>query len=359
MTTSNHVQTQTVEEVLDTLLEASRGFDSRKRDHSVKAREISWVGGNISVDTPTLFGTSRTVYGWSEHAFQQMLGRLSPALHGKNGKTMGFADAWQLSQQWGDLWQPIGNRLLAGYDNGLLIRTYESDVRAFLTSRYGILDNTGVLEAMQQVLADDPSSGGFRAARSSIDQNTMYVRILMREGLGDGNLPKKERGNWGIGAIISNGEIGNRSLSVQPILQRGSCENSTIIREGYKVRHVGSGSAMLAQLKMGLIESFALGAERLEKIAEAAYRELPSFAEMLTGIAAERNWATGSVNQMMIGSEGEATVLGVINGVTWLSHAQDADTAYETQLFASDLLDITQPQINAYVERGKRVLRDR
>ena len=106
-----------------------------------------------------------------------------------------------------------------------LIRTLRGQMRAFLSNRYRIVDNHDILEMVIPELAEMGS--GIKIVSCQVTEEKMYLKVINENleaaiSVGD---PVQA------GFILSNGEIGNSSISVEPFIYRLVCTNGLIIKD--------------------------------------------------------------------------------------------------------------------------------
>jgi len=114
-----------------------------------------------------------------------------------------------------------------------LIRTLDGRARAFLSDRYRRLDNYDLLEHVLPILRELP---GARFESMELTEARMYVKVVsprVEFEIQPGDLVQA-------GVVISNSEIGQGSLSVQPLVYRLVCSNGLIAPDrAMRKQHVG------------------------------------------------------------------------------------------------------------------------
>jgi Domain of unknown function (DUF932) len=106
-----------------------------------------------------------------------------------------------------------------------LIRTLRGQMRAFLSDRYRILDNHEILEMVIPEL--DEMGDGIRIASCNVTDEKMYLKVVNTNieaaiSVGD---PVQA------GFVLSNGELGNGSISVEPFIYRLVCTNGLTLKD--------------------------------------------------------------------------------------------------------------------------------
>jgi hypothetical protein len=115
-----------------------------------------------------------------------------------------------------------------------LIRLLRGQLRAVLSDRYRIIDNNDILAMVLPELAE--MGDGMKIASCQVTDSKMYIKVINTEieaaiSVGD---PVQA------GFILSNSEIGNGSVSVEPFLYRLVCTNGLVLKcKRQRKNHVG------------------------------------------------------------------------------------------------------------------------
>jgi hypothetical protein len=114
-----------------------------------------------------------------------------------------------------------------------LIRTLRGQIRAFLSNRYRIVDNADILAIAIPELADN---SGLKIVSCNVTAQKMYLKVVntnIEAAISVGDVVQA-------GFILTNGELGNGSISVEPYLLRLVCQNGLALPDR-KVRknHAG------------------------------------------------------------------------------------------------------------------------
>ncbi len=109
-------------------------------------------------------------------------------------------------------------------------------MRAFLSNRYRILDNHEILEMVIPELKE--MGDGIRIASCNVTDEKMYLKVVNTNieaaiSVGD---PVQA------GFVLSNGELGNGSISVEPFIYRLICTNGLTLKDK-KIRKNHAGRA--------------------------------------------------------------------------------------------------------------------
>jgi Domain of unknown function (DUF932) len=117
------------------------------------------------------------------------------------------------------------NHWLGDRDETALVRTLRGQMRAFLSNRYRIIDNHDILAMVIPELSEMGS--GIEIVSCQVTDEKMYLKVINKNleaaiSVGD---PVQA------GFILSNGEIGNASVSVEPFIYRLVCTNGMILKD--------------------------------------------------------------------------------------------------------------------------------
>ena len=114
-----------------------------------------------------------------------------------------------------------------------MIRTMGGTARAFLSSRYRRIDNLEVARAVLPILGE---MQGVHFESCQITDSRMYLKVVntrLQAEVTPGDVVQA-------GIIISNSEVGQGSVSVQPLVYRLVCSNGMVVNDAQTRRnHVG------------------------------------------------------------------------------------------------------------------------
>lgn len=345
MTTEQHYldthRPLTAEQGFDELIAASEGYEARKTDHLGTPGAITWADGQLVFDAPgsPLFKDSRehAVLDVTPWAFRQVTDKLGKALFGEGSNhALDREDWWALKGNFTPQFDLVFNVLMDELkrqtpDDNLLVRAYrrptlagDLDIcRAFLSGRYAPVSSTNILKAVWDGLRPDWKRGDIpdlKVNKSIVTPDEMNLYTVFKNPPQTGGW--NGDGNYGVGVFIGNGETGNRSLQVSGLIQRHSCSNSILITTDYNIRlrHLGDGAALQTALLAAAITMMPVAAETLNRVMEAERRALPSFGDVLKGLGKQYGWSEDQTRQVAIGTEGAESVMGVVNGVSYMAH---------------------------------------
>jgi len=358
MTSQTAIKTQLKE--LDKLIAASEKFDKKKHDYSGDPTAlVAAPSGKFAINEQVTFMGKNDVFAQNKgftlevNALRQLLGRLSGPYFGDGSTTtMDSADWETMLRKYPKYFAAMVNDLLPQVKSkGLLVRTHEKNIRAVLTDKYGIVDNTQVLNAVREILiATGTAMPDLKVHNSSITRDRLDMRIVFQnpkvnnpEIAPQGETRRGDIGQrpYGFGAFVGNEETGRGGLSVKALVQRHGCANSIIVehKDAIQLRHLGETQILLGRLQQSFADILPVGAHVLNRIYEVTNKALPNLAEVLAGLSRQYNWDDEAQSQILIGTEGQETVMGLVNGVSFAaSKIEDSASRVEMETQAGSIL---------------------
>jgi Domain of unknown function (DUF932) len=239
-----------------------------------------------------------------------------------------------------------------------LIRTLRGQMRAFLSNRYRIVDNADILAIALPELADND---GLKIVSCNVTEQKMYVKVVntnLEAAIALGDVVQA-------GFTLSNGELGNGSICVEPFIYRLICTNGMSVPDR-KIRknHAGrvtENEDLYASDTMQAIDSvFKLKVRDLIRsaISISTFNEIvadmrDSKADVITGspvkaveITAKAIGLNGDESSMVLNHlirDGDLSRFGMLNAVT--RTAEDLpcyDRATEVERLGSSVLYLPQ-----------------
>ena len=113
-----------------------------------------------------------------------------------------------------------------------MVRALDGRARALLSDRYRRLDNYDLVEHVLPLLQALP---GARFESVQLTERRMYLKVVtprVAAEIQPGDLVQA-------GVVVSNSEVGEGSLSVQPLLYRLVCKNGLIASRALRKHHIG------------------------------------------------------------------------------------------------------------------------
>ena len=256
------------------------------------------------------------------------------------------------------------NTWLQEDDERRLIRTLDGNVRAVLSERYRRLDNFDLAESVLPVLQRLPE---VRFESMELTETKMYLKCVtpqLRQEIAPGDVVQG-------GVVISNSEVGQGLLTVQPLIFRLVCSNGLIVPDrSLRKTHVGRSIGTVEE-GVTVYKDDTLCADdkafflRVRDVVEAAVSEVGFRSAMqkmrrtqdipLKGdpvktveVLAQRyalndTERTGVLRHLVTG--GDLSGYGLVNAVTHFSQeVEDYDRATEFEVLGGKLIDLSKSE---------------
>jgi hypothetical protein len=307
----------------DDLIDINAAYDAHKADYEVKAVDFMLHDeGHFTIE-------GKGEYGIEDHALGQACARFGDA-------HMGFAiprnyARWNIDHQ-PALYAQTWRAHTMAYDKPAFVRTYSDSVRAFMSDKYTHIDNRDVLPMLEKFI-NDKAGGRYELVRPYVGRDGMNIRIMFQNV----NPDRGTDGPYGIGVVVRTGETGLVSPAVLPFIQRHACTNSTVWQEGGKtIKQSGNREYKLVELIGAIGGALGASAELLESMMRTRYVELPSIGSIIAGLAEKHDWGVELTHAVSAGTEGQETLFGLVNGLTYAAHHIDmaAPQALEMEIMA-------------------------
>jgi hypothetical protein len=252
------------------------------------------------------------------------------------------------------------NTWLQSDDDRRMIRTLDGHVRAVLSDRYRRLDNFDLAESVLPILQQLPE---VRFESVELTETRMYLKVVtprLTYEMAPGDIVQA-------GVVVSNSEVGQGTLSVQPLLYRLLCRNGLIAADrSLRKTHVGR-SLSTEDDGVAVYQDDTLRADDKAfflkvrdtvqaSVTEATFRQTAAKLQKtlnipLTGdpvktveVLAQRytlnDGERSGVLRHLI-AEGDLTGYGLINAVTHFSQeVEDYDRATEFEALGGKLIEL-------------------
>ena len=114
-----------------------------------------------------------------------------------------------------------------------MLRTLDTNIRAFLSDRYRRLDNLELAEAVLPIIKE---MKGAEIVSADITDTHLYIKVINKKLKAEVAVNDVVQA----GIVISNSEVGLGSLKVEPLIYRLVCKNGLIVKDYAQKRyHVG------------------------------------------------------------------------------------------------------------------------
>lgn len=118
-----------------------------------------------------------------------------------------------------------------------MLRTLDGTARAFLSNRYRRVDNFEILQAVLPIIGEIEDA---RFESCQVTDSRMYIKVVnprLQTEVSVGDIVQA-------GVLISNSEVGQGAVSIQPLILRLVCMNGMIVNDaGTRRNHVGRANA--------------------------------------------------------------------------------------------------------------------
>jgi hypothetical protein len=224
-----------------------------------------------------------------------------------------------------------------------IVRGYDDKARAVLTQQYAVVNSSDVITKVQKILEASPvvNKSVRVLPESTVTPDSLHLKCIFREWK-----PEDGRdgggGNYAHGFYVGNGEIGNRRLRGSILIKRGSCDNTTIyspFHNPYEAVHRGDPRLILGKLVNFIAYAMQVGEQMIERVLEMESEEVDDMDKLVGMLQKKYGWADETKDHVLMGTEGQATVMGVINGITWAAKSlRDPDARVDMEETAGAIL---------------------
>jgi hypothetical protein len=307
-------------------VEKSAEYDTHKADYTDLAAKMSFDHEARLIVPPQLFGSvpplSLTTWAW-----YQVYSKMVPMVYGK-GSNKSTLPTDYLPALRPDLRAYVLNDHIKNGANGTgwMVRAYDETCRAVVSDGFATIGNTELLDTFAGVVKEQHTPD-FQLIRPAVTPDEMYLKSVWKDVQAGGK-------NYGLGVFMSNSEIGGRKIRIKPVVQKHSCTNSIIVdhEKGIELTHRGSRITKMILIKAAIAEIFGLAAEALDRLVKAESEVIPNFSDVLLGLTAHYGWDDKTSATVSIGTEGNQTRAGIINGVTYAAHAVEREAAEQAEM---------------------------
>jgi hypothetical protein len=262
------------------------------------------------------------------------------------------------------------NTWLQSDDERRMLRTLDGNVRAVLSERYRRLDNFDLAESVLPILQQLPE---VRFESVELTETKMYLKCVtprLKVEMAPGDIVQA-------GVVITNSEVGQGTLSVQPLLYRLVCRNGLIasdrsLRKTHVGRALGTDDDGITVFKDDTLQaddrafflkvrdvvqaavsetSFLQAAQKLQRTLQIPLVGNPvKTVEVLAQRYVLTDGEQAGVLRHLI-AEGDLSAYGLVNAVTHYSQdLDDYDRATEFEVLGGKLIDLPTPEWKAIAE---------
>ena len=349
---------ETTLDQLDQFVAQGESIDARKHDERVAVQTVRSIGGRLSYPVDG-FGLL-TPQPITDHAWRQLLGKLSPVVFGtKSGVpnlALEFSGVEEMQQDERGA-RSMPKRYLERIDTPLLdtILNYHFEhasasrfwqmrsinkpatapdgeptdvIRAIVGPRYPVtFGNTELLKTVRAMIGKHQDRfPRINLVRPQLTDDELHMRVVYYER-------ETDDGPYGVGFYLGNNELGLGHYDVMMLIQRGACTNSIIVDRGNSVhvRHVGSAPTIREQVYYAIGAALKLGDDLIDEFLQTREVEIPDFDDVIDGLSLKYGHLLDEqirgVVKEAARDQGGKTKFGLINGVTYAAHQSPDLTA--------------------------------
>lgn len=316
--------------------------DTGKYDKQVEMSSISLARGSVPGGIEIINGDEVETFDTTPFAYNQLMSKVGiPATYARKCPVEMLAphfDYWKKKY----LDENEGAKiLLRAKDAG----DSNKKVRAFLSSRYGIMDNKDVIDAFKGVIA----GSNYTVQDYKIAEDSLNVRVLLDDIYLDAGLaPDGSPNCFFAGIHIINGETGNNNARLDLIIHEKWCTNGATRPTGgkplFSKRHIGSAADLVSGFNDAISIAKAEGGRQVQLFSES---KLEVFTDPTTVLAnlLERKpllFTEGMRNKIVehFKQRPDASKYGVISAITRSAQDYDYDVRLEMERYAGSILDM-------------------
>ncbi len=330
---------------LHKLIEQSTGYDALKHDYTEYPRAIRFTGEALLELPQTAFGAVKPLKP-TEWAWRQMFAKLGPTVYGR-GSSKSLPADYLLAVPPDMLAGNLNRHIQNTNGSRWMIRGYGEQCRAVLSDSYARVDNTRLLETLDQIVTREGVQG-VRLVRPDLGPDDLNLKTVWRDDRG---------GGYGIGVYLGNGETGNRKLRIYPMIQRHACTNSIVVQheEGIEMIHLGSRGSIMTIVKAVLGRILKIAAEKLDQMIEAEYEQVEDLNAVLNGIAKRYSLSEPVLDNMKTGSENNRSRAGVVNAISyaaWATPGLSGNERADLEILAGEFLAVPLKQFQKQKEHA-------
>lgn len=256
-----------------------------------------------------------------------------------------------------DLAKYINKEVAANTDSEkqILLRTRKDKEgsllnRALLSDRYGIADNTLLMESVLDAIPEE-GHNGLLASHPFTNYDDLYCNVLIPD-----RVKSKPDSDYGCGIAIRNSEVGKFSFQVSAFLFRAIClngmiwdrKNSEIV---VKKKHLGKidVSDLMSQVKVAIEVGLTEGENLLNIFQMTKDIPVKDMGKLIVSLGKANTLSNAQVKSWGDAFQVEATdnVFGVINGLTRAAQQYRGETRNDMERLAGKLLS---PSLDANIE---------
>lgn len=215
---------------------------------------------------------------------------------------------------------------------GFLLRGKGEWIRAFLSDRYVVYNNTQIAETVQMLLKD----ANIEIKTFVFEETHMFLKIVSNEIVDSASGLKA-------GVMVGNSEVGMGSISVEPFVFRKVCTNDLIVAQEKSFRHAHIHflpSELNRRMAEGISHAFEIASSVLDKFLATRMEPIIDPVAVIIKLAEERKLSMKFTDEVVshYHAEPERTRFGVINAFTSAAQTLAPLQRIEVERFAGTLV---------------------
>ncbi len=323
--------------MLDQLIEKSVRFGEKKADFGpavAAENHVFNVAGDLIVSQNLLMDSSVLLHP-TDWAMRQVCARLGATCWPGSKRTLPFnyitACPSELRAEQLNYWLSETPQ-----DRKWFVRAYDEQCRAVLTNRYTPVDVTDMLKWVAEAIDSSPGTT-VAFEKSHVGPDSLHLKIIHK------TVDTRDDGDWGTGAYIGTGEIGNYRIRVIPLAQRTSCANSIYWPHtdwSLVATHVGHAVILKTRVIAAIFSAFEGAVHALDQALKSRHLDIPrDFEDYIDDICARMGWNVHDNKAILMGSENNDSLFGVAMGISAAAKKTDTwDKRVEMELEAGRVL---------------------
>jgi hypothetical protein len=220
------------------------------------------------------------------------------------------------------------------HDQAFLLRGKGEWLRAFLSGKYVVYDNSQIAETAHALI----EKGDVMVKTFVLEETHLYLKIVSEEIVDDASGLKA-------GVMIGNSEVGLGSVSVEPFIFRKPCTNDLIISQEKSFRHAHihfTASELTRRMAEGIAHAFKEASSALDVFLASRMEPVPDPVETIKRLALVLKLSQKFTDEVVshFQAEPEASQFGVINAFTSAAQTLPSLQRIEVERYAGTLLHI-------------------
>lgn len=300
-------------------------LDSQKHDPILPANLVSVSPDSGALITRTLFGelhsslSIQAVRGMLRFMKGTKSQPVAPHIYPSSRYLLEDCPPWLFASNLNHWLGELG-------DKELLFRIFnnggESTAVQTFSDRYKVADPGVMLEAIREFMDD---AGVDYPVRINLDAYNLYGKVVIPEM----TEYVDENGNgqtaYSGGIAFGTSGTGGRSHYVKAFIQRGPCDNSTVLRDGWAKKHLITAPEVKFFVASGMREALSLNESMMERLHQAARLNLDNPLDIINSIVKSRGLGEDAAAHLFasVQTQGGPTLLGLSNAVTFHAHSVD------------------------------------